>query len=146
MPTIRIEFGFDEVTAKLARRYLDILSREHGVHMPPDVLSELEAEVANGTTVEGSVATLIGNLAAQAAAAAPDNARLQTVLATMQANDARLAALVVSNTPIASPAPVIPAPAPAATVTAAAQAIKAAAAPAPKPQAQATQATNAAKA
>jgi flagellar basal body P-ring protein FlgI len=73
------------------------------------VLDDLEAEVATNTTVEGSVATLIANLVAELQAAATDPARLTAILDTLKANDARLAALVVANTP----APPVPVPPPA---------------------------------
>ncbi len=82
------------------------------------ITDDLEKEVAAQTTVEAGVEKLVANLAAAAAAAAPDNARLQAVLDTMTANDTRLAALVVANTP-APPIPVPPVTTPPATPPAA---------------------------
>ncbi len=82
------------------------------------IADDLEKEVAAQTTVEAGVEKLVANLAAAAAAAAPNNARLQAVLDTMTANDTRLAALVVANTP-APPIPVPPVTTPPATPPAA---------------------------
>lgn len=112
MPNFRIEFGLDKDTAALARRALDVLERaqEEHRHMD-DILSALEKEVANNTTVEGSTETLINNLAALATQAAPNNARLKAVMDTLTANDGRLAALVLANTGLISPSD-IPPPAP----------------------------------
>ena len=81
--------------------------------------SKLVAEVANETTVEQSVLTLVTNMAANEAAlskqladaiAANDPTALAAVqaaidasVATLQANDAALAAAVTANTPVAPP-------------------------------------------
>ena len=105
---MRIEIGLDAATLKLATRVVELLGQLEGTMA--DILTQLETEVANNTTVDGSIVTLIGNIAATVAAAAPNNARVAAVLATLTANDQRMAALVTVNTPIASPAPVIPPP------------------------------------
>ena len=81
--------------------------------------SKLVAEVANETTVEQSVLTLVSNMAANEAAlsqqlasaiAANDPVALAAVqtaidssVATLQANDSALAAAVTANTPAAPP-------------------------------------------
>lgn len=80
------------------------------------VLDDLESEVGTNTTVTGSVTTLIANITAQCSAAGSDTTRLAGVLATLEANDERLAALVAQNTPapqvpVPPPTPVNPAPA-----------------------------------
>jgi hypothetical protein len=108
---VRIELGFDGETLGLLKRLVSLVEQVEGTLM--DVLTALEANVAADTTLDGSLATFISNLSAQATAAAPNNARLANVLATAQANSARVAALIVSNTPVASPNPVIPPPVPA---------------------------------
>ncbi len=83
--------------------------------------SKLVAEVANETTVEQSVLTLVSNMAANEAAlssqlaaaiAANDPVALAAVqtaidssVATLQANDAALASAVTANTPAAPVTP-----------------------------------------
>lgn len=109
MATLRIEFGLDAATLKLANAVLPLLQQLMELGMV-DLLTQLEAEVGNNTTLEGSIETLVGNFVAAAQAASPNNPRLQGLLDTMKANDSRLAALVIANTPVASPAPVIPDP------------------------------------
>src|ERR1017187_5951887 len=74
------------------------------------VLDDIEAEVAANTTVEGSIETLVNNIVE---ASGNNPARMSAVLATLQANDTRLAKLVTTNTTAATPGPVPP-PAPAA--------------------------------
>ena len=116
---IQIEIGLNEGTRKLALLCLETFLQVETTNManggvnpnPATVLANLQAEVANNTTIEGSISTLIDNLVQEAAAAAPGNLALANVLGTLQANDANLAALVLANTPVASPAPVIPPPA-----------------------------------
>jgi hypothetical protein len=61
--------------------------------------------------VEGSIEMLINNMVSSVQGADPNNQRLQTLLATLEANDARLAALVTQNTPAQTDTPVPP-PAP----------------------------------
>lgn len=116
----QLEIGLNKDTIALANRALDLLERvERERHHMDDILTQLEAEVGNNTTLDGpngSVVQLINNLAALATQAAPNNARLTAIMNTLTANDQRLAALVVANTPIASPNPVIPPPAPPQTV------------------------------
>lgn len=72
-------------------------------------VEDLEAEVAEESTVIGSVETLVGNLIEQIKSAGTDPAKLDAVLSSLQANKARLGALVAANTPanaeaVASPA------------------------------------------
>lgn len=65
-------------------------------------LSTLSADVANETTVDQSVVTLIGNLAAQITAAGTDPVALKALTDTMEANAANLASVVSANTLSAS--------------------------------------------
>lgn len=74
-------------------------------------LTALTAEVANNTTVSGSIVQLLTNVEAQltAIAAGSTDAATQTALnalvTTLQTNDASIAAAVTANTPVAPPAP-----------------------------------------
>jgi hypothetical protein len=85
------------------------LSLKQGAQLM-SVLDDIEAEVANSTTVEQSVETLIANLVTTIQNSDPNNARLATVLATLQANDTRLAQLVTQNTPVQAPSVEPPTP------------------------------------
>lgn len=70
-------------------------------------LSELQAEVANNTSVETSVVSLIHGLADQIAQAGTDQAAVDALVGTLKANDAALANAVAANvTPAPAPAPV----------------------------------------
>ena len=75
------------------------------------LITGLQTEVANNTTVEGSALTLIQGLAAQLAAALAmeagpaQSSALQAVLTQLQTNDSGLAAAVAANTPAAPAAP-----------------------------------------
>ena len=64
-------------------------------------LANLQAAVANETTVDQSVLTLLTTLAAEIAAASPtgDNPAIDSVVATMTANAAALSAAVTANPP-----------------------------------------------
>lgn len=64
-------------------------------------LANLQAAVANETTVNQSVLTLLTTLAAELAAASPtgDNPAIDAVVSTMQANAAALSQAVQANTP-----------------------------------------------
>jgi C4-dicarboxylate transporter len=70
-------------------------------------LTALTAEVANNTTVDGSIVTLLDNIVTQLQAieAGSGDAATQTALnalvATLQNNDSGIAAAVVANTPAA---------------------------------------------
>jgi hypothetical protein len=75
------------------------------------ILDDIEAEVQESTSVEGSIEALISNLVDAAEANKTDPVRLQAVLDTLRANDGRLAKLVTDNTPAATPGPA-PDPAP----------------------------------
>jgi hypothetical protein len=80
-------------------------------------LDNLVAEVANQTSVDASVLTLIGGLVTQLQAlanqATVDPAALQALVTSLKANDDKLALAVVANTPtVAAPAPVAPVVAP----------------------------------
>ena len=75
------------------------------------LLDPLTAEVANDTTVEASVLTLINGLAAQIAANTVNPVALQALVTQLQTNDAAIAAAVVANTPATPVAPPAPAPA-----------------------------------
>lgn len=85
-----------------------------------DAISSLSTEVANNTTVTGSVKTLVTGMAAalaaalanaQAAGATPAQLQaIQDLHDTLAANDAAAAALVVANTAAAPPSNPTPAP------------------------------------
>lgn len=66
------------------------------------MFENLQAEVANNTTVESSAIALIKGLAAQITAAGTDPAALAAIVSTLQANDTALAAAVAANT-VAAP-------------------------------------------
>jgi len=72
-------------------------------------LSKLTAEVANNTTVDGSIEQLVLNLAAQIATLSSGDPALQAqidaLVATLTTNDTAIAAAVTANTPAAKPAP-----------------------------------------
>lgn len=70
-------------------------------------ITKLTAEVANNTTVTGSVVTLIQKLAAEIAAIPPSTdpttqAALDALTATLTQNDATIASAVTANTPASS--------------------------------------------
>jgi C4-dicarboxylate transporter len=73
-------------------------------------LTALTTEVANNTTVDGSIVTLLDNIVTQLQAieAGSGDAATQTALnalvTTLQNNDVGIAAAVVANTPAASAA------------------------------------------
>lgn len=71
------------------------------------LLDTLTAEVANNTTVEKSAIALIQGLKAQLDAAGTDPVALKALSDQLAANDAALAAAVVTGTPATTP----PAPA-----------------------------------
>ena len=71
--------------------------------------TSLTAEVARQTTVDASIVKLLDNVVAALAAIAPSSdpatqASLDALRATIQANDDAIAAAVVKNTPVATPA------------------------------------------
>jgi len=76
---------------------LKILNQTEGKSM--SVLDDIEAEVAKSNTIEASIETLIGNMVQAVKNASTDPARLQAVLTALQNNDARLAQIVLDNTP-----------------------------------------------
>jgi hypothetical protein len=67
-------------------------------------LANLTTAVANETTVDASVQTLLTQLSAQIAAASPtgDNPAIDALVSTMQTNATALAAAVTTNTPAAT--------------------------------------------
>ena len=72
-------------------------------------IDALTAEVANNSTVTGSVVTLLQKLAAEIAAIPPSTdpttqAALDALTATLTSNDATIAAAVTANTPAATAA------------------------------------------
>ena len=78
-------------------------------------IDQLTAEVANNSTVTGSVVTLLQQLAAQISAIPPSSdpvtqAALDALVGTLAGNDTTIANAVVANTPVATP-PVTPPPA-----------------------------------
>lgn len=70
-------------------------------------LQDLQNDVAQETTVEQSVLTLLQGLAAQVAALAPNQAAIDALHASLQQNISTLQAAVTANTP-AAPAPPTP--------------------------------------
>ena len=69
-------------------------------------LTAITAEVANNSSVTGSVLTLVQNLVAQIAAIPPSTdpvtqAALDALTATLSGNDGSIAAAVEANTPAA---------------------------------------------
>lgn len=70
-------------------------------------LADLQAEVAQNTTIEESAVTLIQGLAAQIAAAGTDPAALAALTASLKQSAADLSAAIAANTPQAPPAPTV---------------------------------------
>lgn len=111
-----VHIHFDHETTALLKRLvcaLEVIAsapnrEEKFMQQALSVLDQIESEVGNMSTVEASVETLVSNIVAQVAAAGADSPRLQTVLATIQANDARFAKLVTDNTPAVTPTPIPP--------------------------------------
>lgn len=66
-------------------------------------LTDLQAQVAQNTTIEASAVTLIQGLAAQIAAAGTDPAALAALTANLNASATALAAAITANT---TPAPI----------------------------------------
>lgn len=85
--SIRVERGINFLISKLSTMDQTFLN--------------LQAEVANNTTVESSAIALIKGLASQISAAGTDPAALAAIVTQLQANDAALAAAVSANTPAA---------------------------------------------
>lgn len=67
-------------------------------------IDDVVVAVQNETTVEQSVITLLGQLAAQVKAAGTDPVKLQAVLDQINTNSAALSAAVTANTPVTPPA------------------------------------------
>lgn len=65
------------------------------------LIEDLQREVAELTTVNDSVVTLLQNLKAQLEAAGTDPAKLQEIVNALDAQATRLADAVVANTPSA---------------------------------------------
>ena len=81
-----------------------VLTKESQMAVNIDALT---AEVANNSTVTGSVVTLLQKLAAEIAAIPPSTdpttqAALDALTATLTSNDATIAAAVTANTPAAT--------------------------------------------
>jgi hypothetical protein len=98
--TFNVEFG-PTAEALITRAVVALESLAKTENKIMAVLDDLEAEVANQTTVEASVEALLANLATAIQNAGPDQARLQAVLDTIKTNDSKLAAAVAANTPAA---------------------------------------------
>lgn len=62
-------------------------------------LTKLQADVANETTLDQSVITLLTNLAAEIKAAGTDQAALDAITTQMEQNASALATAVAANTP-----------------------------------------------
>lgn len=106
-----MNWDWDSIGAKLdtihanqlviLRLLLQLRTKEHEMAID---LSKLTAEVANNTTVEGSVVTLLNQLTAIIKAIPPSTdpttqAALDQLTATLAANDTALAGAVTANTP-----------------------------------------------
>lgn len=63
------------------------------------LLDDLEQKVSSQKSVIGSVKTLLTDLSAKIVAAGNDPARLQALVAEINAHNEELAAAVVANTP-----------------------------------------------
>ena len=97
----------NRIERKLDR--LLVLFQQENREMAID-LTALTAEVANNTQVDTSIVQLVQNLAAQIAAIPPSSdpttqAALTALVATLQSNDAAIAAAVTKNTPAAPAGP-----------------------------------------
>jgi hypothetical protein len=94
-----------ELRTWLARleRKIDSLIRQGEIVMAD--LTQITAQVAANTSVEGSAATLIQGLAAQIAAAGTDPVALAALVSQLNTSETALAAAVAANTPAAPPAP-----------------------------------------
>lgn len=68
-------------------------------------LSQLQAEVANNTSVEASAVALLGGLKAALDAAGTDPVALAAIRQQLADNDGALAAAVTANTPAADVPP-----------------------------------------
>jgi len=89
---------------------IDTLTTKENKEMA--LIDDLQATVAQQTTVIGSVVTLVQGLKAALDAAGTDPVKLQAIKDALDANDTTLANLVVQNTPASgNPAPG-PTPAP----------------------------------
>ncbi len=85
---------------------LDFIYRRllHKLEATMAAVDDLTAQVAANTSVIESAITLLGNIKALLDAAGTDPAKLAALSATLAAEDDKLAAAVVANTP-AAPAP-----------------------------------------
>jgi hypothetical protein len=94
----------DAVVAKLLPLFQVVQQEETQIMA---TIADIQAAVANETTVEQGVITLLGQLSQelQAAIAANDPAAMQAVVDQINANSANLAAAVQANTPAAPAGP-----------------------------------------
>lgn len=85
---------------------LDFIYRRlsHRLEKAMAEIDTLTAQVASNTSVIESAITLLGNIKALLDAAGTDPAKLAALSATLAAEDEKLAAAVVANTP-AAPTP-----------------------------------------
>ena len=101
----RVEYKLDRIAAsidKLLAASSKIVTEE--AKMAVD-LTSLTAEVANNTTVTGSIVQVVNNLVAALAAIPPSNdpttqAALDALRTTLATNDSAIAAAVVTGTPV----------------------------------------------
>jgi hypothetical protein len=100
-----IQKQLDRIEVQIGRAVGLLLGLKKGQDAMALDFTQLQAEVANNTTVEGSAVTLIQQIAAEIASAGTDQATLDALVASLKANDTALAAAVVANTPAAPPAP-----------------------------------------
>ena len=94
--------NIERMLVEIKQLLLDEFRRQEQFRMSTtNSLAALTTAVANETTVDQSVLTLITSLAAQIAAASPtgDNPAIDALVATMTTNATALAAAVAANTP-----------------------------------------------
>jgi septal ring factor EnvC (AmiA/AmiB activator) len=94
--SLREQLDRIENTQDRIERKLDAMSAS-----TTNSLANLQAAVANETTIDQSVETLLTQLSAQIAAASPtgDNLAIDALVTQMQTNAAALSAAITTNTP-----------------------------------------------
>ena len=90
---LRLHNKVDYALTKIGR-----IQRE--LKMADEKIAALEAEIAENTTVVGSVETLVTNLVAELTLAKGNDERIQAVIDKLDADGKRLALLVTANTPV----------------------------------------------
>ena len=94
---------FWESNRKILLEIRERLIRMEGRQMASaTALANLQAQVAQNTTVEASAVTLIQGLAAQITAAGTDPAALSALTSSLNTSATALAAAIAANTPAAT--------------------------------------------